>query len=182
MRRIRGLTLAQTLVVLGILALLSSLTYPLVRTQIERSKQRTCISNLKQIYTALMLYREAQGSTVPYGPAAAMGLPPSLTDLKEAGYIDLLKVRCAAPTGNYARGTWTTMFPVFGTDGIPPRWSDYVEQYKEDAILVADFNHDRAQHASAQFQTHFAIGLYLGGHVRTVQRVGKATDRTWWNQ
>lgn len=181
MRRTRGLTLAQTLVVLGILALLSSLTYPLVRAQIEKSQQRVCMSNLKQIHAALMLYREAQGSTVPYGDAAAMGLPPSLSDLEMAGYIDLLKVRCAAPLGNYSRGAWTIMFPVYGSDGIPPRWRDYVEQYKENAILVADLNHDRAQHASSEFQTHLGIGLYLGGQVRTIQRVGDATERTWWN-
>lgn len=181
MMRTRGLTLAQALVVLGILALLSSLTYPFVRTQIEKSKQRACISNLRQIHAALMLYREAQGSTVPYGPTAAMGLPPSLFTLHTVGYIDLLKVRCTAPIGNYARGAWTTMFPVDGSDGIMPPWPNYVEQYKEDAILVADLNHDRAQHASADFQTHLGIGLYLGGHVRTVQRVGDVSERTWWN-
>jgi Tfp pilus assembly protein PilE len=179
--RTRGLTLVQTLVVLGILALLSSLTYPLIRAQVEKSKQRGCISNLKQIHAALMLYRETQGSTVPYGDASAMGLPTSLTDLEVAGYIELSNVRCTAPLGNYARGTWTSMFPVHGMDGTPPPWRDYVEQYKEDAILVADFNHDRAQHASSDFETHFAIGLYLGGHVRTIQRVGDATERTWWN-
>lgn len=179
--RTRGLSLVQSLIVLGILALLSSLTYPLVRAQVEKSKQRACISNLRQIHAALMLYREAQGSTVLYGDASAMGLPTSLADLESAGFINLLKVRCASPSGNYARGTWTSMFPVQGMDGIVPPWPSYVERFKEDAIVVADFNHDRAEHASSHFQTHYAIGLYLGGHVRTVQRKGDASERTWWN-
>lgn len=181
MIRCRALTLVQALVVFAILALLSAMTYPLIRSQVDKAKERTCMSNLKQLYGAIMLYREAQDGSVPYGRQEAMGLPPTLMQLQTAGLANLRELRCALPRRNYSMGAYVIMYPARGADGILPPWIEYVMKYKDDSILIADMNHDPAVHAIAMYQTHYGIGLYLGGHVRVVQGLGSPTDRTWWN-
>jgi type II secretory pathway pseudopilin PulG len=56
MSNFRGFTIAETLTVLGILAVLSAITFTLTAPARESGRQSVCASNLKQIYAALALY------------------------------------------------------------------------------------------------------------------------------
>lgn len=171
----------QILVAVGVLALLSALLFPTIRIQIERAKQKGCVSNLRQLHTALMLYREDQSGSVPYGYGEAMGLPPILGMVLPNYISDRRVFRCNAPSGNYGATVFTQMWAHSGRDGLFPAWHKYVNEYKEDAVLLLDMNHDPADNPWQEFLTHYGIGVYLGGHVRVIQRVGKPADRTWWN-
>ncbi|MEW5884586.1 MAG: hypothetical protein AB1725_10240 [Armatimonadota bacterium] len=175
------MTIVQVLVATGLLALLSALLFPTIRTQIDKAKQKGCASNLRQLHAALMLYREAQDGAIPYGRGEAMGLPPILGIVHESFVPNREVFRCKVPSGNYAEGIFTQLWAVTGRDGIFPPWHEYVTEYKEDAVLLVDMNHDPADHPRLEFVTHYGIAVYLGGHVRVVHRVGTPTDRTWWN-
>ncbi len=65
----RGFTLVELLVVISILALLSSLAYPAIRLAIESGRRTRCASNLKQIGEAIIAESLTPGG-YPYRPGA----------------------------------------------------------------------------------------------------------------
>jgi prepilin-type N-terminal cleavage/methylation domain-containing protein/prepilin-type processing-associated H-X9-DG protein len=55
MRR-RGFTLIELLVVIAIIAILAAILFPVFAQAREKARQATCLSNLKQVGSALMMY------------------------------------------------------------------------------------------------------------------------------
>lgn len=56
MKRNRAFTLIELLVVIAIIAILAAILFPVFAKARQRAKQSTCVSNMKQIGTALNLY------------------------------------------------------------------------------------------------------------------------------
>lgn len=54
----RAFTLVEILVVIGIIALLMAILFPVLQGVQERGRQATCVSNLSQIYLAVRLYKD----------------------------------------------------------------------------------------------------------------------------
>ena len=57
-RRARGFTLIELLVVIAIIAILAAILFPVFAKARERAKMSTCISNVKQIATAIRMYAD----------------------------------------------------------------------------------------------------------------------------
>ena len=57
MRPVRGFTLVEMLVVIAIIALLAALLFPVLSRAREKARQSQCLSNLRQLASALALYR-----------------------------------------------------------------------------------------------------------------------------
>ncbi len=64
MRKCSGFTLMEILVVLLIIALLVSLTLPVLNSVRRHSQQTTCVSNMRQIHVAWTLYIGDYGGSV----------------------------------------------------------------------------------------------------------------------
>jgi prepilin-type N-terminal cleavage/methylation domain-containing protein len=60
-----GFTLTEVLVVLAIIAALAAIAVPIGRTAMARSRNATCLSNLRQIGTALEAYLQDHSQTMP---------------------------------------------------------------------------------------------------------------------
>jgi len=89
----RGFTLVEVLVVIAIIALLAGIIYAVMAPAREKARQSLCISNLKQIHHALMMYSSDYGGSDPTGPYrySQLGLPPFGS---EADWLDMyLKTR-----------------------------------------------------------------------------------------
>jgi prepilin-type N-terminal cleavage/methylation domain-containing protein/prepilin-type processing-associated H-X9-DG protein len=76
MQRRRGFTLIELLVVIAIIAILAAILFPVFAQAREKARQTTCVSNLKQIGTAFMMYVQDYDETYP--PWTGMCPDPNL--------------------------------------------------------------------------------------------------------
>jgi prepilin-type N-terminal cleavage/methylation domain-containing protein len=66
-RRFRAFTLVELLVVIGIIAVLISILLPTLSRARESARRTQCLSNLRQLHTALLLYANFNKDAVPLG-------------------------------------------------------------------------------------------------------------------
>ena len=92
--RNRGFTLIELLVVIAIIAILAAILFPVFAQARERARLSTCISNLKQVYTAIVMYADDNRGFLPPRPRA----------------ID--------PNFNSQYNGWWNLQPYAKTDGI----------------------------------------------------------------
>jgi prepilin-type N-terminal cleavage/methylation domain-containing protein len=67
MKRDRGFTLIELLVVIAIISTLAAIIFPVFATAREKARQITCVSNIKQIGTATLLYSDDYDERYPSG-------------------------------------------------------------------------------------------------------------------
>src|SRR5262245_5032594 len=71
MKRKRGFTLIELLVVIAIIAILAAIRFPVVAQAREKARQIACLSNLKQLGTAWMMYVQDYDESTPMGRACS---------------------------------------------------------------------------------------------------------------
>jgi prepilin-type N-terminal cleavage/methylation domain-containing protein len=64
-RRRHGFTLIELLVVIAIIAILAAILFPVFAQAREKARQSACLSNMKQVGTALMMYAQDYDETLP---------------------------------------------------------------------------------------------------------------------
>lgn len=67
-RQRAGFTLIELLVVIAIIAILAAILFPVFAQARDQARQTTCLSNLKQIGTGLMMYAQDHDETLPAWP------------------------------------------------------------------------------------------------------------------
>ncbi|HWB19199.1 MAG TPA: type II secretion system protein [Phycisphaerales bacterium] len=74
----RGFTLVEVLVVMGIVALLVALLSPAISKVRAEGRSTQCMSNLRQIYQAVMVYRNGADQLLPYAAPLPAETPTGL--------------------------------------------------------------------------------------------------------
>ena len=69
MMKRRGFTLIELLVVIAIIAILAAILFPVFSRAREKARQTACLSNLKQIGTAIAMYASDYDSGMPWQQA-----------------------------------------------------------------------------------------------------------------
>jgi prepilin-type N-terminal cleavage/methylation domain-containing protein/prepilin-type processing-associated H-X9-DG protein len=72
----RAFTLVELLVVIAIVALLAAMLLPALAAAKERGRRVACLSNLRQIGIAVVLYAQDNSGRIPYGPIASAFTSP----------------------------------------------------------------------------------------------------------
>jgi len=106
----RGFTLIELLVVIAVIAVLAAILFPVFSLARSKARQATCLANLKQIGSAMMLYRDDWNgyfvSSTTYSgtvaPGAPWGFATWVYQLNQ-GYVKTMKCfQCPA-----AHNPWT---------------------------------------------------------------------------
>ncbi|NLO74617.1 MAG: prepilin-type N-terminal cleavage/methylation domain-containing protein [candidate division WS1 bacterium] len=120
MRR-KGFTLIELLVVIAIIAILAAILFPVFARVKAKAEQTACISNMKQIATALLMYCHDYDNTTlphygnqadPYAPGYSLGFIQFFYP-----YLQNEEVWCCPSAGNAVGGTVTnpsTVPPIGG--------------------------------------------------------------------
>ena len=69
----RGFTLIELLVVIAIIAILAAILFPVFARAREKARQTSCLSNVKQIALAAMMYTSSYNETYPPGLVGSPG-------------------------------------------------------------------------------------------------------------
>ncbi|UCH34100.1 MAG: prepilin-type N-terminal cleavage/methylation domain-containing protein, partial [Armatimonadota bacterium] len=70
MRKNRGFTLIELLVVIAIIAILAAILFPVFARAREAARKATCLSNLKQIALAAIMYAQDYDEVLPAANAS----------------------------------------------------------------------------------------------------------------
>ncbi|MCX6345827.1 MAG: prepilin-type N-terminal cleavage/methylation domain-containing protein [Armatimonadetes bacterium] len=98
-----GFSLIELLVVIGIIAILAAILFPMLTKAREKAKCATCLSNLKQVGNAMKLYGNDWDDRFPYF-CNEWGVYPDLTDILKK-YTKGMKVfACPSDIGEQAIG------------------------------------------------------------------------------
>ncbi len=136
-RRPRGFTLIELLVVIAIIAILAAILFPVFAQAREKARAISCLSNLRQSGTAVLMYVQDYDETFPMNLYINFGqAPPCVTS-----FYDMLTpyqknseiMRCpSAPNGVDLLQGWNL---IRGATGLPPlcptnpRWLSYNFNY-----------------------------------------------------
>lgn len=175
----------EILVVLAIIAVVFAILFPTLVRAKAKANETKCISNMRQSYLAVMLYRDDAGSQALYGSLEEMGLP----DDPEAR----VKGIGQCPNSIFPPGVFSYhYYPIPAAEDLRnPTWSDYSIKYQESAILLDDRNHSEPIHGMeevppfaridlAPMAMKYVRGITLGGNVVTRRGRGQM-GMTWWH-
>src|SRR5438132_10932901 len=106
MRKRRGFTLIELLVVIAIIAILAAILFPVFAQARDRARMTTCISNMRQLGNAFMMYTQDYDETFPYirfhGNGATKGLSTITWKNAIRPYVKSLDV-FACPSNPFSR-------------------------------------------------------------------------------
>ena len=71
----KGFTLIELLVVIAIIAILAAILFPVFAQAREKARQSSCLSNLKQLGTAIVLYCDDYDETLPHAVMNQSAVP-----------------------------------------------------------------------------------------------------------
>jgi prepilin-type N-terminal cleavage/methylation domain-containing protein/prepilin-type processing-associated H-X9-DG protein len=96
--KIRAFTLIELLVVIAIIAILASILFPVFAQAKEKARQTTCLSNLKQLGLAALMYSQDYDETMPTVQTSTLRWPQLLAPyIKSRGFVLCPSATYAAP-------------------------------------------------------------------------------------
>jgi prepilin-type N-terminal cleavage/methylation domain-containing protein/prepilin-type processing-associated H-X9-DG protein len=138
MKRLRGFTLIELLVVIAIIAILAAILFPVFAQAREKARQTQCLSNSKQLGTALMMYMQDYDGT--YLMSLQQGdpnwiWPPRLEPYMKSGPLLTCPSSAAKPEAYW--------YPV--PKGSPGSYTTvrYGASYKPNACVITQYNYVR---------------------------------------
>jgi prepilin-type N-terminal cleavage/methylation domain-containing protein/prepilin-type processing-associated H-X9-DG protein len=182
-RNLKGFTLIELLVVIAIIAILAAILFPVFAQAREKARQASCLSNMKQLSLAAMMYNQDYDETFPLGfsdPNWVNGtwpvmISPYVKNLQVFACPSDGKGRQPAPIGDQWAG-WAGVTISYGANG----WYDNTSWTGTNFRL-------RGVMATSGFPTWLspqsATGASIGRPAETILIAEKhSADSTFWAQ
>lgn len=181
----RAFTLVEMLVVLAVIAIISTLTFGVISNTVESNKKSSCVSNMIQVYGALRLYAQDYDGLMPYfkpdTSALANTVKPQSIDNNLSGLWLLVRYENGTRSG-YLRSSAkfqcpADRFQVLGA-ATPPGSSAYNSYQVQDDIP----NVTPKQYTYATFRKDKdkrQLNYFDGSNVNDSRRVSDTTVITW---
>ncbi len=172
-----GVTLIEVMVVVSIIVLLASLTFPVLVGAKHRVKKERSVQQMKQLHLALILYCEEEEHEGPLG----LGLPPDSVSFRKARSLPRELFRTGGSSskspGQAALYTWMPPALHANTDGLMPLWNAHVARTDRNPIFLVD---ETFTPNVGQFSTKFGVGIFFDGHLENRRTRGSLSRYSLW--
>jgi prepilin-type N-terminal cleavage/methylation domain-containing protein/prepilin-type processing-associated H-X9-DG protein len=117
-----GFTLVELLVVIAIIAILAAILFPVFAQAREKGRQTSCLSNVRQLATALMLYVQDHDEVFP----PVLGVAPTDTLVYQASWMSRLQPYTRnlglffCPSSEYRNDDWRTKGDILFNYSLAP--------------------------------------------------------------
>ena len=188
-RSSKAFTLLEVLIALAIVTLVAAISYPVFSSAKKRAKETETISNLRQSWLALELYRQDHDGTGKlHGTSSQLGLPN--VDQFYLQIIQPLGLRWQPQPRRLGYGP--LYYPFNPSDFHAQvdldqqsrkldRWLSHNRRLEERSLLVGEFNHTEGcgPHLE-QYCLFLGFGIRLDGSTVRRQSTGKINEPEWW--
>ena len=188
----RGFTLLELLTCVGIIAIVTAITFPVFVIAKAGAKRSAAVSNLKQLYVAIAIYRTNEEADGIYGDPVLMGLPTSSGPFPGplVTFMNVNKAFRRSPCG--LNPSW---FPLENGDTEGPvmsivyrpndeaTYGKYASIYKQNSLLFYDLNcDDPGTPIGNKYLPHRGIGVLVEGQLINQRKVGLMDGNdSWWS-
>ncbi len=183
----RAFTLAELMVVIGIVSLLATISYPVLTRAVEAAKITRSKSNIKQLHLAIMMYCDSQDGEGPN----MLGLPPTWGAFEGDAKLPLALLRTGGSSWQHPEAgnggdayTWMVPnvapgFPGFSDGPGTERdvWRKHVANTQGNPILLLDATFPGQ---TGWMQTKRVFGIYHNGTLATKRYPGSVTYHKQW--
>ncbi|MFZ4509263.1 MAG: hypothetical protein ACOYON_16365 [Fimbriimonas sp.] len=178
------MSLLEILAVIALIIILTSMTAPVFQQVKEQGNRTACVSNLRQIWLAVSLYRTEHEGDGKYGSTKSMGMPSILEVIEDPqSRFNVKSLRCAHSPHPNLRITYPYQLMFFSDDvGLGQDvWAIASHIQKENTIMAVDLNHNPADHPfMSDYIPTFGLGVTLGGQAIRRYRTGDPDRLEWW--
>jgi len=191
----KGFTLIELLTCLAIVATVAAITLPAFSSAKRSAQVSHALSNLRQLYVAVALYRSDHGGDGVYGDPDEMGLPacgipeaPEPIDQIIDAHLDLVQSPCGTNPTWFKPMPWNPWQtrPIMDLIYRPcdrATYGAYAARYRSNSLLFYDINCDfpGVPYDNPDFEHRGLAVLVEGQLVHKVQR-GKMFSDAWWSE
>lgn len=171
-RQARAFSLIEVAVVCGVILLLAAILLPVLMQAKKSALKSRDLSHLKQIGTALLLYRSNCDHSEA-GTAQEMGLPTSDEAMMQSGIL----APGLSPTGPNPHKT------IFLYTHDPVMWVPYSREFEGRVVLAGDlaWTDPSVDSFVDDGMEKSAAGVYIDGHVKRFVKKGDPIQLNWWH-
>lgn len=175
-------TLIEILVSIAIIAVIAAIAFPVFHNVRESSLQAQSISDLRQIWMAIQMYREQEGPG-----AADVGTMYEMKYPLETTFHQMVNNKLKLiPPGRKPEGGEQYYYYVFGADNTPAKqvvemWKTHTISCGGQSVPVADLSFNDSLNVASPYKSQFGIGVTLDGNIRRRRGPGRPYFVSWWN-